>query len=64
MLNNLFSSIIYRLKVLLYSFSINLYDESSNSASSYFDAEAVVGCEDGTAHVFDMYSRRCSRIIR
>ncbi|KAL0561831.1 hypothetical protein IC582_002276 [Cucumis melo] len=30
----------------------------------YFDAEAVVGCEDGTAHVFDMYSRRCSRIIR
>ncbi|XP_022149896.1 F-box/WD-40 repeat-containing protein At3g52030 isoform X2 [Momordica charantia] len=30
----------------------------------YFDPEAVVGCEDGTAHVFDMYSRRCSRIIR
>ncbi|KAL5543624.1 hypothetical protein UlMin_007408 [Ulmus minor] len=30
----------------------------------YFDPEAVVGCEDGTAHVFDMYSRKCSEIIR
>ncbi|XP_048330281.2 F-box/WD-40 repeat-containing protein At3g52030 isoform X1 [Ziziphus jujuba] len=30
----------------------------------YFDPEAVVGCEDGTAHVFDMYSRKCSQIIR
>lgn len=30
----------------------------------YFDPEAVVGCEDGTARVFDMYSRKCSRIIR
>ncbi|KAI4333074.1 hypothetical protein L6164_017924 [Bauhinia variegata] len=30
----------------------------------YFDPDAVVGCEDGTARVFDMYSRRCSRIIR
>ncbi|XP_044493977.1 F-box/WD-40 repeat-containing protein At3g52030 isoform X2 [Mangifera indica] len=30
----------------------------------YFDPEAVVGCEDGTARVFDMYSRQCSRIIR
>uniref|UniRef100_A0A7N0TTN2 F-box domain-containing protein n=1 Tax=Kalanchoe fedtschenkoi TaxID=63787 RepID=A0A7N0TTN2_KALFE len=29
----------------------------------YSDPEAFVGCEDGTAHVFDMYSRRCSRII-
>ncbi|KAL6327553.1 hypothetical protein AAG906_021843 [Vitis piasezkii] len=26
--------------------------------------KAVVGCEDGTARVFDMYSRKCSRIIR
>lgn len=30
----------------------------------YFDPEAVVGCEDGTARVFDMYSRKCSQIIR
>lgn len=30
----------------------------------YYDPEAVVGCEDGTARVFDMYSRKCSRIIR
>ncbi|CDY64641.1 BnaA03g57050D [Brassica napus] len=26
--------------------------------------EAVVGCEDGTARVFDMYSKTCSQIIR
>ncbi len=24
----------------------------------------MVGCEDGTARLFDMYSRKCSRIIR
>ncbi|GAB4832517.1 hypothetical protein Ancab_006538 [Ancistrocladus abbreviatus] len=30
----------------------------------YVDPEAVVGCEDGTARVFDMYSRKCSQIIR
>ncbi|XP_062174861.1 F-box/WD-40 repeat-containing protein At3g52030 [Alnus glutinosa] len=30
----------------------------------YYDPEAVVGCEDGTARVFDMYSKKCSRIIR
>ncbi|XP_058089913.1 F-box/WD-40 repeat-containing protein At3g52030 isoform X1 [Magnolia sinica] len=30
----------------------------------YIDPEAVIGCEDGTARVFDMYSQRCSRIIR
>ncbi|TXG55905.1 hypothetical protein EZV62_017218 [Acer yangbiense] len=30
----------------------------------YFDPEAVIGCDDGTARVFDMYSRKCSRIIR
>ncbi|KAI9075374.1 hypothetical protein K1719_042624 [Acacia pycnantha] len=30
----------------------------------YFDPDAVVGCEDGTVRVFDMYSRRCSQIIR
>ncbi|XP_023004546.1 F-box/WD-40 repeat-containing protein At3g52030 isoform X1 [Cucurbita maxima] len=34
------------------------------SCMRYFDPEAVVGCGDGTAHVFDMYSRRCSRIVR
>ena len=36
----------------------------SFSACSYYDPEAVVGCEDGTARVFDMYSKKCSRIIR
>uniref|UniRef100_A0A5B7BI04 F-box domain-containing protein n=1 Tax=Davidia involucrata TaxID=16924 RepID=A0A5B7BI04_DAVIN len=30
----------------------------------YLDPEAVVGCEDGTARVFDMYSRKCSQIIK
>ncbi|KAB1224961.1 hypothetical protein CJ030_MR1G013983 [Morella rubra] len=30
----------------------------------YYDPEAVVGCEDGTARIFDIYSRKCSRIIR
>uniref|UniRef100_A0A2P2KJ01 F-box/WD-40 repeat-containing protein At3g52030-like n=1 Tax=Rhizophora mucronata TaxID=61149 RepID=A0A2P2KJ01_RHIMU len=34
------------------------------SCMRYFDPEAVVGCEDGTARVYDMYSRKCSRIIR
>ncbi|CAB41323.1 hypothetical protein [Arabidopsis thaliana] len=29
----------------------------------YIDPEAVVGCEDGTARVFDMYSKTCSQII-
>lgn len=33
-------------------------------AYSYNDPEAVVGCEDGTARLFDMYSRKCSQIIR
>ncbi|KAL6217812.1 hypothetical protein ACLB2K_011029 [Fragaria x ananassa] len=31
---------------------------------SYCDPEAVVGCADGTARVFDMYSSQCSHIIR
>ncbi|KAJ1685728.1 hypothetical protein LUZ63_017118 [Rhynchospora breviuscula] len=31
---------------------------------SYADPEVVIGCEDGRARVFDMYSRSCSRIIR
>lgn len=30
----------------------------------YMDPEAVIGCEDGTVRVFDMYSRSCSRIVR
>ncbi|KAH0466480.1 hypothetical protein IEQ34_003718 [Dendrobium chrysotoxum] len=30
----------------------------------YIDPEAVVGCDDGSARVFDMYSGRCTRIIR
>lgn len=30
----------------------------------YIDPEAVIGCVDGTARVFDMYSRTCSRIIK
>ncbi|KAL3537544.1 hypothetical protein ACH5RR_000910 [Cinchona calisaya] len=31
---------------------------------SYVDPEAVVGCEDGKARVFDMYSRKCSQIVK
>lgn len=31
---------------------------------SYVDPEAVVGCEDGKVRVFDMYSRKCSQIIK
>ncbi|KAK9944614.1 hypothetical protein M0R45_010174 [Rubus argutus] len=30
----------------------------------YCDPEAVVGCADGTARVFDMYSHQCSQILR
>ncbi|KAF7139537.1 hypothetical protein RHSIM_Rhsim07G0058900 [Rhododendron simsii] len=30
----------------------------------YVDPEAAVGCEDGTVRLFDMYSRKCSRIIK
>ncbi|GAA0167692.1 hypothetical protein LIER_22566 [Lithospermum erythrorhizon] len=30
----------------------------------YIDPHAVVGCEDGRARVFDMYSRKCSQIIK
>ncbi|OWM78407.1 F-box/WD-40 repeat-containing protein At3g52030 isoform X2 [Punica granatum] len=30
----------------------------------YLDPEAVIGCEDGSIRVFDMYSRKCSRIMR
>ncbi|XP_057458434.1 F-box/WD-40 repeat-containing protein At3g52030 isoform X2 [Lotus japonicus] len=30
----------------------------------YIDHEAVVGCDDGTVRIFDMYSRSCSQIIR
>ncbi|KAK9128771.1 hypothetical protein Syun_017568 [Stephania yunnanensis] len=30
----------------------------------YIDPEAVVGCEDGSTRIFDMYSKRCSQIIR
>ncbi|CAI0418455.1 unnamed protein product, partial [Linum tenue] len=37
---------------------------SKGSCMRYFDPDAVVGCEDGTARVFDMYSRQCSRIIK
>ncbi|TVU26182.1 hypothetical protein EJB05_28718 [Eragrostis curvula] len=31
---------------------------------SYADPEVVIGCEDGRAFVYDMYSRSCSRIFR
>lgn len=34
------------------------------SCMRYFDPEAMVGCDDGSVRVFDMYSRRCSQIIR
>ncbi|KAK9913000.1 hypothetical protein M0R45_036827 [Rubus argutus] len=30
----------------------------------YCDPEAVVGCVDGTARVFDMYSQQCSQIVK
>ncbi|KAK1293771.1 F-box/WD-40 repeat-containing protein [Acorus calamus] len=30
----------------------------------YSDPDAVIGCDDGTARVFDMYTGSCSRIIR
>lgn len=33
-------------------------------ACSYSDPEAMVGCDDGAVRVFDMYSRRCTQIIR
>ncbi|ONM19515.1 F-box/WD-40 repeat-containing protein [Zea mays] len=31
---------------------------------SFADPEVVIGCEDGRAFVYDMYSRSCSRIYR
>ncbi|KAI3709756.1 hypothetical protein L2E82_39522 [Cichorium intybus] len=34
------------------------------SCMCYVDPEAVVGCEDGRARVFDMYGRKWSRIIK
>ncbi|KAF9592789.1 hypothetical protein IFM89_017359 [Coptis chinensis] len=37
---------------------------TSGLCMRYIDPEAVVGCGDGTARVFDMYSKKCSRIIR
>lgn len=30
----------------------------------YVDPEAVIGCEDGKVRVFDMYSRKCSQMIK
>ncbi|KAL6129703.1 hypothetical protein ACLB2K_073052 [Fragaria x ananassa] len=30
----------------------------------YCDPDAVVGCVDGTARIFDMYSQRCSQIVK
>ncbi|KAK8958280.1 F-box/WD-40 repeat-containing protein [Platanthera guangdongensis] len=30
----------------------------------YIDPEAVIGCDDGRARIFDMYSGKCTRIIR
>ncbi|CAJ1958449.1 unnamed protein product [Sphenostylis stenocarpa] len=34
------------------------------SCMRYFDPEAMVGCDDGAVRVFDMYSKKCSQIIR
>jgi hypothetical protein len=34
------------------------------SLCSYADPEVVIGCEDGRAFVYDMYSRSCSSIYR
>ncbi|CAL5201657.1 unnamed protein product [Lathyrus oleraceus] len=36
----------------------------TGSCMRYFDPEAMVGFDDGAVRVFDMYSRRCSQIIR
>lgn len=36
----------------------------TSSCMCYVDPEAVVGCEDGRARVFDMYGRKWSRIIK
>nr|XP_016475416.1 PREDICTED: F-box/WD-40 repeat-containing protein At3g52030-like isoform X3 [Nicotiana tabacum] len=30
----------------------------------YVDPEAVIGCDDGKVRVFDLYSRKCSQIIK
>ncbi|XP_049377999.1 F-box/WD-40 repeat-containing protein At3g52030 [Solanum stenotomum] len=30
----------------------------------YVDPEAVIGCEDGKVRVFDLYSRKCTQIIK
>ena len=54
----------YEFWILMYSWLyVGLY-WMQPCGYSYFDPDAVVGCEDGTARVFDMYSRRCSQIIR
>lgn len=37
---------------------------SKGSCMCYVDPEAVVGCEDGRARVFDMYSRKWSKIVK
>ncbi|XP_071716467.1 F-box/WD-40 repeat-containing protein At3g52030 [Rutidosis leptorrhynchoides] len=37
---------------------------SKGLCMSYVDPEAVVGCDDGRARVFDMYGRKWSRIIK
>ncbi|XP_034206309.1 F-box/WD-40 repeat-containing protein At3g52030 isoform X3 [Prunus dulcis] len=39
-------------------------DHLRGHSVGYCDPEAVVGCEDGTVRVFDMYSRKCSQIVR
>ncbi|EPS68600.1 hypothetical protein M569_06169, partial [Genlisea aurea] len=31
---------------------------------SYADPQAVIGCEDGSVHVYDMYSRKTSNIVK
>ncbi|KAI3741435.1 hypothetical protein L1987_59107 [Smallanthus sonchifolius] len=35
-----------------------------SSCMCYVDPEAIVGCEDGRARLFDMYGRKWSRIIK
>lgn len=49
---------------LMECFSCRLLIIVSFLLSSYVDPEAVIGCEDGKVRVFDLYSRKCSQIIK
>ncbi|CAL5330690.1 unnamed protein product [Camellia sinensis] len=42
---------------------VKAYLQGVYVCGGYVDPEAVVGCEDGTVRLFDMYSRKSSQII-